>query len=95
MGDVLMRGDRPIIPKKLQQNVLLCAHEGHPGMSAMKRRLRQKVWWPKIDEEVEKLQRLHGSINNRASRAYVAVENANKSVVGCGNRFSWASAKWS
>lgn len=54
MESIIMRGDRLIIPEKLQQKVLLCAHEGHPGSSAMKRRLRQKVWWPKIDDHVEK-----------------------------------------
>lgn len=51
---VIMRGDRLIIPARLQEQVVTCAHDGHPGMSAMKRRLRQKVWWPKIDEQVEK-----------------------------------------
>ncbi|XP_062705424.1 uncharacterized protein K02A2.6-like [Aedes albopictus] len=54
MEDVVMRGDRLIIPEKLQHRVIQCAHDGHPGMSVMKRRLRQKVWWPKIDEQVEK-----------------------------------------
>ncbi|KAL7743612.1 hypothetical protein ACLKA6_019231 [Drosophila palustris] len=34
--------------------VLSLAHEGHPGESAMKRRLRSKVWWPGIDRDVEK-----------------------------------------
>lgn len=29
------------------------AHEGHPGMTIMKQRLRAKVWWPKLDQQVE------------------------------------------
>ncbi|XP_062713724.1 uncharacterized protein K02A2.6-like [Aedes albopictus] len=51
---VVMRGDRLIIPGKLQNQVLDCAHDGHPGMSSMKRRLRQKTWWPKMDDQCEK-----------------------------------------
>lgn len=58
---VLMRGDRLIIPESFRQQVLQCAHDGHPGMSLMKRRLRQKVWWPKIDDQVEKFVKSCGS----------------------------------
>lgn len=54
---VLMRGDRLVVPETLQAQVVGCAHEGHPGMSVMKRRLRQKVWWPKMDYQVEKFVR--------------------------------------
>lgn len=28
-------------------------HEDHPGKAAMKRHIRTKVWWPKIDSNVE------------------------------------------
>lgn len=51
--DVLLRGNRLVIPEKLRERVLGLAHEAHPGISAMKRRLRQKVWWPSIDKQVE------------------------------------------
>lgn len=50
---VLLRDDRIIIPKTLRQRVLELGHEGHPGIVVMKRRLRQKVWWPGMDLEVE------------------------------------------
>lgn len=52
-GDVLLRGIRIVIPKELRERALQLAHEGHPGMTVMKRRLRAKVWWPKMDTEVE------------------------------------------
>lgn len=32
---------------------MAAAHEGHPGIVAMKTRLRSKVWWPKIDTDAE------------------------------------------
>lgn len=51
--DVLLRGERIVIPQSLQGQVLELAHEGHPGIVVMKRRLRQKVWWPLMDKEIE------------------------------------------
>nr|CAH7765262.1 unnamed protein product [Callosobruchus chinensis] len=46
MGPVILRGNKI--------HVLLLAHEGHPGATVTKRRLRAKVWWPLIDRQVEK-----------------------------------------
>ena len=31
----------------------MLAHEGHQGMVRTKVRLREKVWWPKMDKQVE------------------------------------------
>lgn len=53
-GKILMRNTRIVIPNNLRERTLELAHEGHPGMSVMKRRIRAKVWWPKIDTHVEK-----------------------------------------
>lgn len=53
--NVLLRGNRLVIPSKLRKNVLDAAHEGHPGIVAMKGRLRCKVWWPRIDKDAETL----------------------------------------
>lgn len=50
---LLLRGNRLIIPSALRDQVIELAHEAHPGIGAMKRRLRQKVWWPAIDKAVE------------------------------------------
>lgn len=50
---VLLRGTKIVIPTKLRQRVLEAAHEGHPGIVAMKARLRTKVWWPRIDRDAE------------------------------------------
>lgn len=51
--DILLRGTRIVIPECFYDRTLELAHEGHPGTSMMKRRLRAKVWWPKIDDHVE------------------------------------------
>ncbi|XP_049880106.1 uncharacterized protein K02A2.6-like [Pectinophora gossypiella] len=55
--NILLRSTRIVIPQKLRKQVLDAAHEGHPGVVAMKGRLRSKVWWPKMDKEVELLVR--------------------------------------
>lgn len=52
-GDILLRGNRIVVPITLRGKILELAHEGHPGISVMKRRLRSKVWWPKIDSDAE------------------------------------------
>ena len=54
IGKLVLRGTRILIPQDLRDKVLHIAHEGHPGIVSMKRRLRSKVWWPGIDKEVEK-----------------------------------------
>lgn len=46
-------GARIVIPKGLCEQMLQLAHEGHPEMTVMKRRLRVKVWRPKMDTNVE------------------------------------------
>lgn len=51
--EILLRGTKIVIPTKLRSKVLMAAHEGHPGIVAMKLRLRSKVWWPKIDKDAE------------------------------------------
>lgn len=53
VGDLLVRGDRIVVPRALRLRVLQIAHEGHLGSSMMKSTLRLSVWWPKMDREVE------------------------------------------
>ncbi|CAH2088405.1 unnamed protein product [Euphydryas editha] len=54
-NNILLRGTRIVIPKDLRKTVLDAAHEGHPGIVSMKSRLRLKVWWPRIDKDVENI----------------------------------------
>lgn len=53
--DVIVRGDRIVIPKALRPKALALAHIGHPGMTSTKRILRERVWWQGMDREVGKL----------------------------------------
>ena len=56
IGQVVLRGTRIVVPRKLRARVLDLAHEGHQGIVKTKERLRSKVhvWWPGIDKEAEK-----------------------------------------
>ena len=47
-----MRGDRFLIPKKLKENVLQAAHEGHPGRESMLHHLMQSVWWLRLSKNM-------------------------------------------
>lgn len=44
--DLLMRGNRIIIPITLQKSVLTQLHTGHQGIRKCRERARQSVWWP-------------------------------------------------
>lgn len=52
--DLLVRGNKLVIPRSLRPRMLDLAHEGHPGETNMKKRLRDRVWWPGMDKEAEK-----------------------------------------
>ena len=43
-----------MIPKGLRTTVLTIGHEGHLGVVSMKQHLRTKVWWPKLEKDVER-----------------------------------------
>ncbi|XP_062704678.1 uncharacterized protein K02A2.6-like [Aedes albopictus] len=50
----VVRGCRIVIPQDLRGRMLQLAHEGHPGETLMISRLRDRVWWPGMDEDARK-----------------------------------------
>ena len=54
IGFLLLRGTRIVVPEALREQILEIAHESHPGIVSMKQNLRQHVYWPNIDKDVEK-----------------------------------------
>ena len=50
---ILLRGNRIVLPKSLQTQAVILAHEDHAGITRTKQRLRSKLWWPKMDTAVE------------------------------------------
>ena len=53
-GQLLLRGNRIVVPMKLRPQMLALAHEGHFGVVNTKQRLRSKVWWPGMEKAAEK-----------------------------------------
>ena len=50
---ILLRGSRILIPPLLQKQVVDLAHIGHQGIVKTKMLLREKVWFPGLDQLVE------------------------------------------
>ncbi|XP_028410312.1 uncharacterized protein K02A2.6-like [Dendronephthya gigantea] len=51
--ELVLRGSRIVPPECLRQNILQSAHQGHQGVVRTKQMVREKVWWPGIDREIE------------------------------------------
>ena len=49
---LVLRGERLVIPKDLQAEVLDAAHQGHPGRDSMLQQLRVSVWWPGLAKDM-------------------------------------------
>ncbi|XP_043216447.1 uncharacterized protein K02A2.6-like [Amphibalanus amphitrite] len=54
-GQLLLRGDRLVVPAALRERVLTNAHAGHQGVVRTKQRLRERFWWPRLDRQVREL----------------------------------------
>lgn len=53
--NILLRGNRIVIPRNLRNRAIRIAHEGHQGITKTKSFIRSKVWFPNINEEVERI----------------------------------------
>ena len=51
-GDLVLYGSRIVVPKALRTKTLKSLHAAHMGIEATKRRARQSVWWPAINNDV-------------------------------------------
>ena len=52
-GGIILRGCQIVVPSKLRKRILDLAHLTHMGISKTKNLMKSKVWWPKMNEEIE------------------------------------------
>ena len=52
-GEILLHDNRLVIPKNLQPKVVELAHQSHLGIVKTKQLLREKMYFPGIDKQVE------------------------------------------
>lgn len=53
VNNLLLRGERLVVPQSLAHQVISTAHEAHPGIVRTKARLRERFWWPGMDRQTE------------------------------------------
>ena len=53
--DIVLRGSRIVVPHSLQVRAISLAHEGHQGVVKTKKLIREKIWFPGIDRQVESM----------------------------------------
>lgn len=53
IGQIVLRGNRIVVPLELRPKMIELGHEGHLGIVGTKRNLRTRVWWPGMDAEIE------------------------------------------
>ena len=51
-SNLILKGARILLPTSLRKKAIELAHEGHQGLVKTKQLIREKVWFPGIDKEV-------------------------------------------
>ena len=59
-GEILLHDNLLVIPKDLQSRVIALAHQSHWGIVKTNQLLREKVYFPGIDKQVENV--CHGCL---------------------------------
>ena len=52
--DMLFYMNRLVIPEKLRNEMLVRLHSGHMGVTKTQLRAKQTMWWPGINQQIEK-----------------------------------------
>ena len=51
--NILLQGNRIVLPTKLRQRAITLAHEDHAEMTKCEQNIRSKLWWPQMDLQVD------------------------------------------
>lgn len=52
---ILLKSDRIVVPNSLREKILKISHESHLGMVKTKLLLREKVYWPNMNKQIEEM----------------------------------------
>ena len=52
---IILKGTRNVIPAKKYETVLKLIHEGHLGLNKCKLHAKETVYWPGLNEQLEKM----------------------------------------
>ena len=55
LNGVILKGSRIVVPTSLRKDMLSRLHEGHAGMEKAKRMARVNLFWPGMNDDIEKL----------------------------------------
>ena len=50
---IMFKGERVIVPKSMQKEMLAVIHSSHSGIEKCKRRARDVLYWPGMNSEIE------------------------------------------
>ena len=53
--DIVFKGEKIVVPSSWRSDYLNQIHQGHPGLEAMKNRMRDIFYWPALSRDVEAL----------------------------------------
>ena len=63
VNNLLLKSDRIVIPSSRRELVLKAIHEGHLGIEKCKARARICVYWPNLDDDIERVVRQYSVCN--------------------------------
>ncbi len=52
---LICKGSQLILPRECRSDALTKVHQGHRGIVSCKNRARESIFWPKINQEIEKM----------------------------------------
>ena len=55
MDGIILKGTKIVIPAKKCEAVLYVIHEGHLGLNKCKLHANKTVYWPELNDQLEKM----------------------------------------